>query len=158
MADTDLELLGDAKQIKIDYSKYRGELQRLERQHGILSPQSVVDEARAEDSYLHNAFNWDDSDAAEKFRKIQARLLMTAVKVHVNGSKTGAFVNVRVIVDNTPTRGYISTTRAISDQEMRKQLFEQAVKELEHWQGKYNLYEELQGIIDQDELEKLKSK
>lgn len=48
---------------------------------GLLTASLVVDEARPEDSDLHPFFLWEDSEAAEEFRKIQARTLIRAVVV-----------------------------------------------------------------------------
>jgi len=57
-------------------------LQQLERE-GRLSPNDVVDDARSPDSPLHDYFEWDDTAAAEKYRKVQARQLIRSVKVEV---------------------------------------------------------------------------
>lgn len=137
------------------WSKYRGELQRLEAELEVLTPSALVDAARPESSPLHSAFNWDDSDAAEKYRMMQARMLMTSVRVDIAGKDQAAFVNVIVSVQDVPTRGYISTTRALSDEEITKQLIRQATRELNYWTETYNNIQELSGVVDTNRLKEL---
>ncbi len=56
------------------------ELERL-RRAGSLTSSAVVDAARDPDAPLHPAFTWDDEVAGEKWRLVQARLLIRAVVV-----------------------------------------------------------------------------
>jgi hypothetical protein len=56
------------------------ELAALNRR-GQLSASGVLDAARDEESPLHPAFEWDDDEAAEQFRLIQARALIRAVQI-----------------------------------------------------------------------------
>lgn len=58
-------------------------LRELERDNGRLLPGDVVEAARAPESPLHSHFNWDDSDAAEKYRLMQARTLIRTVKLEI---------------------------------------------------------------------------
>jgi len=61
------------------------ELSRLtERGGGTLTPASVVDAARSEESPLHQYFEWDDSIAAEAYRQDQARELIRRIRVRVS--------------------------------------------------------------------------
>lgn len=57
------------------------ELARIHQESGVLTPPAVVDAARPEDSPLHPAFEWRDEEAAEKYRRWQARMLIKAVYV-----------------------------------------------------------------------------
>jgi hypothetical protein len=50
---------------------------------GRLSAENVVDEARDETSVLHTHFTWDDSEAADAYRLIEARQLIRHVKLEV---------------------------------------------------------------------------
>ena len=68
------------------------------RDGGLLRPAAVVEAARPKDSPLHNAFEWNDGKAAEKYRLIQAQYLIRSFRVTVedNGAKyeTPVFVGV----------------------------------------------------------------
>jgi hypothetical protein len=57
------------------------ELERIERLYGRLDAGEVVDEARAKDAPLHPAFEWSDSVAGERYRRIQASSLIRSVEV-----------------------------------------------------------------------------
>ncbi len=57
------------------------EFERIRRKVGALTPAAVVDESRPEDAVLHSAFEWDDTKAAEEYRKGQAGTLIRAVVV-----------------------------------------------------------------------------
>lgn len=58
-------------------------LKELERDNGRLAPADVVDAARDPASPLHSHFTWDDSEAAEKYRLMQARTLIRTVKLEI---------------------------------------------------------------------------
>lgn len=59
----------------------REHLQAIYEKHGTLTPAIVLDEARDEAHPLHGRFEWDDSAAAEQWRKSQAQELIRSVKV-----------------------------------------------------------------------------
>lgn len=68
------------------------------RNDGLLRPQDVVDAARPEDSPLHGAFCWDDTEAARLYRLEQAQRLIRSFRiVHEDGDDkfdTPVFVNL----------------------------------------------------------------
>ena len=97
----------------------RRELARLETKHGRLTPDIVVDEARAADSPLHSQFDWDDLTAAHKHRLDTAREILTTYITVVIKDKTKRIVVPMYIRDaSLPTgvQGYARTT-AIRDRE-----------------------------------------
>lgn len=57
--------------------------QRLEAlaENGRLTPAAVVEDAASEESPLHEYFEWDNSEAARKYRLSQARRLIRSVEV-----------------------------------------------------------------------------
>lgn len=59
----------------------REELQGVYDAYGRLTPKLVLNEARAPESPLHSRFEWDDSEAAEKYRLAQAHELIQSVKI-----------------------------------------------------------------------------
>ena len=63
--------------IAIDPQVVGDELKQLERKRaGKLKPVDVVQEAHSKNSPLHDAFDWDDKAAADKFRIVQANYLL----------------------------------------------------------------------------------
>jgi hypothetical protein len=67
----------------VSIQKVAERLLELERDNGRLAPADVVEAARDPESPLHSHFNWDDSDAAEKYRLMQARTLIRTVKLEI---------------------------------------------------------------------------
>lgn len=59
----------------------RDALQRIYDERGTLTATIVVDEARDESHPLHGKFEWDNSVAAEAYRRAQAQELIRSVKV-----------------------------------------------------------------------------
>lgn len=69
-----------------------------ERTEGAVTAGAVVDAARSNDSPLHKAFEWDDGEAAEAFRRQQAmRLIRALVIVPVKRVQTGGTVEYRPV-------------------------------------------------------------
>lgn len=97
----------------VDPAAAAAELERI-RAGGGLTPEAVVLTARNPDNPLHNAFEWDDSEAARQHRLYQARTLIRAVViVHDAGPAQPVYVHVRTeeersylpvaVVANNPT-------------------------------------------------------
>jgi hypothetical protein len=59
------------------------------REQGRSTPGDIVEDARPEGSTLHDAFTWDDGEAAEKFRLQEARHLCSAIIV-IRDEDTGS--------------------------------------------------------------------
>ena len=130
----------------------RQELERLARLHGgVLTPEAVVKAARPKSSVLHSRFEWDDSDAAEKYRLWQARQLMRVV-VQYEAVGTREPVEVRVMTSlstdrSGDTRGYRVTTAVLEDPAHRAQLLADAKEEMRKFQAKYQQLTELAEVF-----------
>ena len=73
------------------------------RDGGLLRPQAVVDAARPKDSPLHGAFCWNNTEAAQKYRLLQAQQIIRSFRVTIedNGAKYETPVFVGVSTDRT---------------------------------------------------------
>ena len=67
------------------------------RDGGLLRPQAVVDAARPEDSPLHGAFCWDDTEAARLYRLDQAQRLIRRFTIEIESY--GEQVDVPVFIN-----------------------------------------------------------
>lgn len=106
----------------------------LERKGG-LNASNLVDVSRPEDAPLHGEFEWDDSIAAEEFRKSQARNLISHLIVVSDveaAEPVRAFFNVS---EETPT--YDSFKTVIENEDKYEQLKRRAIKELVAIQRRY---------------------
>lgn len=139
---------------------YREILTKLAQDNnGILKPSMVVDHARNPESKLHNAFEWDNTIAGEKYRLIQAQKLIQA-QVVVLDEKTEP---VRVFVNlsnerNTENGGYRLTVAVMGDDELKAQMIKDVVRELTIFNQKYKRLKELAEVLAVNEnfIEKFK--
>ena len=60
----------------------REELEAIAKS-GVLTPEEVVQAARNPNSSMHDQFEWDDNEAAHRFRLSQARSLIKQITVEV---------------------------------------------------------------------------
>jgi len=117
---------------------------------GMLSPQSVVSEARSVKHPLHECFQWDDKLAGDAYRLWQARQLIRVV-VEIIPSSDGKPINVFVSMKNDrhgENCGYRTMVDVMSDADMREQLLEQAFEELEVFKRKYQRLSELAPVFE----------
>ena len=125
------------------------ELKRLAKANdGLLQPEAVVAAARPLTSPLHSRFEWDNSVAGQQYRIWQARQLIR-ITVEVM-QQTGESMNV--FVSLTPDRdresgGYRVLTDVLSDSQMRQQMLEDAMEELNLFREKYKKLRELSEIF-----------
>lgn len=128
----------------------------LEKGTGMLTPQEVLDEARNPSSVLHDSFEWDDKVGGEKYRLMQARVLLNNVRVEFMGESQKGFLNATVKIDSVPVRGYFGVETVAQVDEIYKSVLKKAVYEIEYANNKYKHLKELKGVIDTEELEALK--
>jgi hypothetical protein len=125
------------------------ELRRIAEEHGgILQPSDVVESAKDKASPIHSKFEWDDNEAAGKYRLWQARQLIS-VTVEYIGSDKNAPVS-RVFVSLTTDRnegGYRSIESVMGDRVSRQRLLNDAMEEMDRFQKKYESLKELSEVF-----------
>ncbi|HAO99858.1 MAG TPA: hypothetical protein DCQ83_07415 [Fibrobacteres bacterium] len=122
------------------------ELKSLNAQNGgLLKPEQVVEAARDPGSPLHDQFQWDDTAAAEAYRIQQARGLLRVcvqwIGEGVNRHQAPVFVNLTS--DRYESKGYRTTVSVLSDEQLRAQMLEDALTELNRFRRKYHDLAEL---------------
>lgn len=135
--------------IKIDAQKAGAELSLIEKETKTsLTPEAVLERARTSNSALHDHFEWDDSAAAEKHRLGQAGELIRSIVIDVSRSNLSVR-NVRafVSVEQEGERSYISTARAMSDADLRRQVVRRAWEDFEALRKRHQGLEELARIF-----------
>jgi len=126
------------------------ELARINAMNGVLRASDVVEEARPVGSPLHHCFEWDDVEAADKWRLQQARQLIRYV-VEMLPYDAPKF-EVRAYVSLTPDRvekrgGYRVMAEVLTSPSGRSQLLADALAELNRLKVKYYQLTELDGIF-----------
>lgn len=118
------------------------EFERIERKHGHITPEIVLDESRAEDSALHSCFEWNDEVAAEKYRIQQATHLIVNLTVFSEHTEQKAPVRAFVNVSTERKGSFISVSSAMQATKTREVVLKNALRELESFKAKYkNLVE-----------------
>ncbi len=135
----------DGSRIKIDPHAVGQELTRIQNDHG-LTPEIVVEAARNPESPLHKGFEWDDSVAAAQYRLDQARYLLRMIVVVENKNRTPirAFVSVQ---NTDQKRVYRDIASVFSNEYLREQALEQALRDLDAFQRKYRDLSELAEVL-----------
>jgi hypothetical protein len=114
------------------------ELERIRtRNNGRLDAEGVVEASRPEDAVLHGEFEWDDKIAAERWRQDQASYIIRHIGVLVSEADDATPVRAFVSVKRDEDRSYTSVQHALSDDELRAQVLNQAWVELEAWRRRH---------------------
>ena len=112
----------------------KSELERLFLE-GLLRPADVVEAARDPESPLHSHFEWDDTEAAEKWREEQARQLIRNVRIEVGTSSpvlVRAFVSLPV--DRQNGAGYRRFEDVIDNDFLCRQLAADIQATADRWE------------------------
>lgn len=116
-------------------------IEKLDEKYGEVTPEILLEDARPEGSVLHPLYEWRDDVAAEKYRLQQSsRILRELVIVEVEQPGSEEVVPVRAFIPTTPgnSKGsYRPIVIALSDEETKKQVFENALNELAMFEAKY---------------------
>jgi len=129
-------------------ARIQSELEKVHAKHGILRAEDVVKFARNPKTALHKQFVWDDTEAARRYRLVQAReIIRVSVRVEPLVSRPiQAWVS---LCDDreAPGGGYRPLCEVMSDDELRAKLLSQALSELRRLQKKYADLKELAPVF-----------
>lgn len=130
----------------------RDVLMAIREKRGALTPAIVVEEAEAPDHPLHHRFEWDDTEAAIKYRLSQAQsLLRVKYKTDV-GNKRGdlrAFWVTRDANGDT-TSNYAPIEEVITDPFQRDLMLRQMRRDWQTFKKRYQHMEEFVAEIVSD--------
>lgn len=117
----------------------RDQLDKVRADYGALTPANVVDAARNPTHPLHSRFEWDDSIAGEKWRRVQAGELIRTVRCQFTSPTTGP-TSVRVFhstTAHTPTPVYEPLDDIVADPIAHQLLVEQMRRDWATFQSRY---------------------
>lgn len=118
------------------------------QQHGELTPEDVVEDAKNANSPLHSFFEWSDSKAAHEHRLHQARgLIRSVVAVYVDDVKPAVRTRAFVHVPESSAPHYRSADHAMSQEKTRDMVLKQAWRELQGWRQRYRDLQEFADLI-----------
>ena len=125
-----------------------------------ISPGKIIADARKKSSPLNQFFEWDDSEAAARYRLWQARNIVNHLQIVIKtGSReieTKAYHSVVVGQQEGEVRVYRPTMsmKGPTEGEIRRQVLDSARRELASWRKRYAEYEDVFGPIF-DEIDKV---
>lgn len=125
-------------------------LEKIEKKKGSITASDFLDASRSKKSPTHSMFEWDDTIAAEKYRLRQSAQIINQLEISIesNGFEcVTAFVNVES-KSVRKTASFINIESAMSDEEYREQILQNALSELKAFEKKYAQYRELADVFD----------
>lgn len=127
----------------VDPYKVYDELQGL---GDSVKPVDIVEAAKDENSELHKCFEWDDSEAARKYRLQQARILVMNLVIIESEHKEEP-QQIRVMYTSNKG-GYKPTKLIVQQKDEYEALLERAKAELKAFKKKYSMLVELNEIFE----------
>lgn len=114
---------------------------------GGLTPDAVVNAAADPKHPMHNHFEWDDTEAAESWRRQQARMLIARVRVIVSRTTKNGMKDVEVrryaSVEFEGGPQYIPVGELTESAELAVQVLDRIRKDLAGLRRKYAAYGDL---------------
>ena len=111
-----------------------------------VTPEQVVEMAKDENSETHKCFTWNDTVAAEKWRRHEARQIFCNLIIKTEVVEEDK-APVRVFYKND-TSGYKQTEMIFRVEDEREKLVQFALRELQSIKRKYQTLNELSYIWD----------
>lgn len=129
--------------------RIKKEIDALAKKRGLLHPEDVVDFAKNhKTSELHRHFEWDDSEAAEKYRLVQARALIRVCVVSSTQTSTPIRCMVSLSSDRKKGGGYRTIETVLTNETLHKRMLADALMEFNRSRVKYSALKELQPVFD----------
>lgn len=112
------------------------------------TPDDIVELAKDESTELHKCFEWDDTIAAEKWRRHTARLICCSLQVVVEKEEKEP-VTYRLIQNDRSEQAYKPVTMTVRNDAEYDRLLKQAKLELKAFKERYKKITELETVIDE---------
>jgi len=136
------------------------QLQAIHNRHGVLTPGIVVSEAANPEHPLHARFEWDDTQAAERWRLNQAQALIRSVNVQIETTEQ-RIISVRAYIsksemgrgddtDNPETGIYVDVHEVVASDVMRTAWFRALAKDWQRLKAKAGASQEFAQMVMDD--------
>jgi hypothetical protein len=129
--------------------RIKAEIGDIAKKHQILHAEDVVEFARKHKaSELHKHFEWNNDEAAEKYRLDQARALIRVCVVIETRIATPIRCMVSLSTDRKNGGGYRTIESVLSNDKLHRQMLADALMELKRTQMRYQALNELRPVFD----------
>lgn len=136
---------------KIDAKVAYAELEKIREANGEVTPDKVVASAKPAKSPIHKAFTWNNTKAANSYRKEEARNMIRSieiVRVELPLTPTRAYEVKSAPVKDCPQRKVYTTTEEIlADPVARDELLMGAIRDALSYRKRYAMLSELAGVF-----------
>lgn len=122
-------------------------LEKIYERDGDLQVRAVVEEARDENSPLHGEFTWEDDEAAERWREVEARNLIRRFKLEIVREDRVIGVNRYTSVEVGNSRAYRRTEDVAADENFREAYRRRVIAQLEQFADKLRAFEEFSSVV-----------
>lgn len=133
---------------------------KIIKRKGNCTPDDFLEASRSESSPTHHMFEWDDTRAAERWRREQARHYLKAVVIKIEGISEPIRPIISIVQDNTHT--FIELDATARDPNLREQILQNALDELNAFKRKYARLKKycklIDNIVNQMNLDLLKER
>lgn len=140
--------MNDAQRKELDQLAKRGK--------GILTADAVVKHARNPETALHEAFEWDDTEAARRFRLDQARQVIRFYVYYEPQVERQVRAYVSVPSDRAEGNGYRHSREVAANQDWSAQLLEEVAVKVRQMRDSYayirildDLWPRLEAVVDE---------
>ena len=137
----------------VDAQQAGDEIDRIRVQNGgELRAEGVLNAARDPESILHPCFEWEDTRAAELYRKTQASNLIRSIRVLViseDGDKEPLRAFIRVIPEHSDTAAYMPRHEVASKPNLLNQAINDAISYLRYAESRLAEFRALRKENDQ---------
>jgi len=124
-------------------NRYGQRIAQLIGDGGEVTAEAILNDAKSPKSPLHDFFEWDDSEAAKKFRIHQARYLAGNIAevmiIEGKQSEQRSFFNVSKGKNETV---YVTVQKAISNDGYKQQLLDRLIRHLQNTTDVMKLFKE----------------
>ena len=125
---------------EVDPNEARDVVDELIAAYGKIDPEDLLNACQKKTHPLHDAFNWDDTEAARRYRIEQARMIIRCIVVIPHYETREANEPVRAYVStekNDQDRGYTTISIAMSDPDDRNYVLQRALNTLCAWRKQW---------------------
>jgi len=126
------------------------EIERIEQRDGYIKPEIFVNESRDPKSPTHACFMWDDTNAANEYRKQQARHIISRIRVIILAGPDNKDVTVQAkvnVINADGVQGYRSILAVMEDPDERSYLMKAALSVLQTFLARFEAFEALTPLM-----------
>jgi len=129
----------------VDANEAVQELERIEKEAGAITADTILSAAKDPDNVLHNLFEWNDTKAAVEYRKAQARSILNNIEVTIKSDGEPKKIAVYELVIINKQRSY-QHVRDFDIQQMNE-LKLRTIEQIEALRKKLEFYSQFDPVI-----------